>query len=515
MINKKKKIKDLIRGYYKLKGKSNHYLSYLKDDIISVDLNIDNEVLQKFFKTKLDLNFEIIVKQLLLTDLLDDFFFNKKILSYLYNKKPIFFPICVQWKKIFKLHDISVNYFISNILFYFYIFKKIIKGIREIFKQLISNNHLKDNYNYISFLDLEENSSLPKKKNSYDIITWVNEIYNKNYNFDYIHIKGKEKEYKFTKKLVFNDNIIHPSLDINEKIHFLSWSLFFFIKLFLDLLRGRWATSLLSYEIVLAKKIELLNANKLAKEYFFSFSKYSFRPLWTYFAEKKNSKVSLFCYGANIPFYEIKGEHTSNYNIKYVTWNFLLWSDDFKEFIEKHCPHVGNIEKYDFIYYSDSSYDLNINKKEKYIAIFDILPLRYFKIAEMGRIFYPIDFPYIKKFIEDITDCAKLKNYKILIKHKRNISSDAHNLHYQDFLYTFQRETIKIIDSDFSANKLVSMTDFSISCPFTSAGLLGRIYNKQSIYYDPFSIICKNDRAAQGIKVLSGKKELDNFFLSK
>lgn len=162
-------------------------------------------------------------------------------------------------------------------------------------------------------------------------------------------------------------------------------------------------------------------------------------------------------------------------------------------------------------------YDLNINKnkKEKYIAIFDILPLRYFKIAEMGRIFYPIDFPYIKKFIEDITDCAKLKNYKILIKHKRNISSDAHNLHYQDFLYTLQRETIKIIDSDFSANKLVSMTDFSISCPFTSAGLLGRIYNKQTIYYDPLSIICKNDRAAQGIKVLSGKKELDNFFLSK
>jgi polysaccharide biosynthesis PFTS motif protein len=47
--------------------------------------------------------------------------------------------------------------------------------------------------------------------------------------------------------------------------------------------------------------------------------------------------------------------------------------------------------------------------------------------------------------------------------------------------------------------------------PFTSTALIGRELGKPSIYYDPFGQIQKDDRAAHGIKVVTGEKELHDW----
>lgn len=47
--------------------------------------------------------------------------------------------------------------------------------------------------------------------------------------------------------------------------------------------------------------------------------------------------------------------------------------------------------------------------------------------------------------------------------------------------------------------------------PFTSTALIAKELGKVSIYYDPTGLIQKDDRAAHGIPIISGKKELKNW----
>ena len=44
--------------------------------------------------------------------------------------------------------------------------------------------------------------------------------------------------------------------------------------------------------------------------------------------------------------------------------------------------------------------------------------------------------------------------------------------------------------------------------PFTSTALIARELNKPTCYYDPTEVILKDDRAAHGIEIISGREEL-------
>ena len=45
--------------------------------------------------------------------------------------------------------------------------------------------------------------------------------------------------------------------------------------------------------------------------------------------------------------------------------------------------------------------------------------------------------------------------------------------------------------------------------PFTSTALIAKEMGKPSCYYDPHGMIQKDDRAASGIEVITGKSELE------
>ena len=50
--------------------------------------------------------------------------------------------------------------------------------------------------------------------------------------------------------------------------------------------------------------------------------------------------------------------------------------------------------------------------------------------------------------------------------------------------------------------------------PFTSTALLGRDLGKPSVYYDPYGMVQKDDRAAHGIEILIGSRELSEWLSS-
>jgi len=59
-----------------------------------------------------------------------------------------------------------------------------------------------------------------------------------------------------------------------------------------------------------------------------------------------------------------------------------------------------------------------------------------------------------------------------------------------------------------AVHRLIEESHAVISMPFTSTALIGRELNKPSIYYDSLGFIGKNEPAAHGIEVISGKNEL-------
>ena len=112
-----------------------------------------------------------------------------------------------------------------------------------------------------------------------------------------------------------------------------------------------------------------------------------------------------------------------------------------------------------------------------------------------------------------------------LIRYLQN-KSESENLHLtiaDISLELAQRKTNKhsqstaisldIFDENQRKNA-IEKADIVVSMPFTSTSLIGNAYSVPSVYYDPFFIISKQDRGANGLPLLSGKDELRQWIKS-
>ena len=98
-------------------------------------------------------------------------------------------------------------------------------------------------------------------------------------------------------------------------------------------------------------------------------------------------------------------------------------------------------------------------------------------------------------------------------KRKRNIGKIIHPK-YENLVKILEKtDNVFPLEPDISAIRVIEGCLAVISMPFTSTALLGRELGKPSIYYDSYGIAQKDDRAAHGIQVLSGKDELRNWLV--
>ena len=80
---------------------------------------------------------------------------------------------------------------------------------------------------------------------------------------------------------------------------------------------------------------------------------------------------------------------------------------------------------------------------------------------------------------------------------------------YRHFVEKLEEQSHFIsIDPGISPSIVIGDCIAVISMPFTSTALFGRELGKPSIYYDPHSLLHKNDPAAHGIEILQGQEEL-------
>ena len=76
-----------------------------------------------------------------------------------------------------------------------------------------------------------------------------------------------------------------------------------------------------------------------------------------------------------------------------------------------------------------------------------------------------------------------------------------------------QNNNFNLVPPNIDATSIIEMSSAVISMPFTSTAIIARELGKPTIYYDPFGQVQKDDPAAHGIQIVSGKSELKAWFI--
>jgi len=352
---------------------------------------------------------------------------------------------------------------------------------------------------------------------SHDIITWYANWGGKAEYLDALcHGVGNAKNCHVDGfSVVFNPHPLPPMDTLSSLLRFANWGFLAVLRSIFDLLRGRWWSFALLIDFAKAAMIRFQMSNKLACDYMFHIAGWISRPLWTYEAENKGSRVIQYFYSTNYEsFKDSKG-----YPLRASTWPaavvanwplFLVWDGYQADFVRRAVGESVNIEIVGPILFQSSFVEMP-DLPEDSVAVFDVQPFR----SSLYQAFGLSSEYYVPKiannFLLDIYTVIRECKGTMVHKRKRNNGKLIHPA-YENLIQIMEKaDNVFQIEPDISVIRVIEGCFAVISMPFTSTALLGRELGKPSVFYDPHGIVQKDDRAAHGIQVLCGKEELRNW----
>lgn len=345
---------------------------------------------------------------------------------------------------------------------------------------------------------------------SHDIISWYRQWEGRTRDIDTIAhgvVGAADCEVQGT-SVTYLPAPLPPLWDPARLTKFAFWSGRATLRAAVDLFRGRWWHALLLPQAALAAQARLLDPSLLAKEYLFHNSGYTYRPLWTYEAERCGSKITFYFYSTNCEPFKIGEGYRDPFAWNVMTWpHYLVWDECQADFVRRAVGERGTIEVVGPIWFAATAEEMPEIGREG-VAVFDVTPFRTSKFATLC-----IDPEYYVPgtcigFLRDVRDCLDEAGYRMLWKRKRKIGSMAHPLYrfYADEIA--KRDNVTIVDSDVSAYRVIEASAAVISMSFTSTAHIARELGKPTCYYDPHGMIQRDDRAAHGIPIVTGREEL-------
>jgi len=446
---------------------------------------------------------------------------NGSILSFLYNKKSITFPLPKEWRNVLESNDIKINHFLTHIVFNIFAIKQFALAFATFLKININNLifllRKKSNAKpYIYFFDLQHDCIPPMNGNfRYNIIEWYLNWEGREKNITQIRhsLRIENRNYKGVE--ILSDSYLPRIKNLLGVFIYFYWSLTSLILSFIYLIIGFPKFAILLSEIQKAKLFELADRSEIAKDYLNNIGNMIYRPIWTYAAVKKGAKVTLYNWAASFPDILAPhgypppgiGETTQN-------WPFVIqWSPKYPEFLRTIIKNKNTqVREVPPIYFSDIE-PIEIKSIKPIISVFDVTPQKSFFHAISATSVEYRTYLIGKQFLEDIYELSQKHGFEILWKRKRGFISN-HSKAYIKFCDKFvQQPGIIEINPGSSAFYLVQQCVASISMPFTSTALVAKSFKIPSIYYDPTKRLFKSDRGAQGIPFMIGKEELESWML--
>jgi polysaccharide biosynthesis PFTS motif protein len=513
--NNFKIIRKQLKGFDFITPKT--FFENIRDKLTITNLNINNTYpIVNDCETN-----EIIIRQYLLHSCIG--YLTTNILGYFgdnkINKK-LSIALPKQWLNIISKEGAVINFIFSNFKWFlkiliiflyneFFLIKLIIRSFINFLFYLDRKNFSED---YVYFLGLNNSNFANKIEESNGIISFLNNNYfKKNYNkifHDYSKIDNyNQKNIEISYAPIF---LQYPRLSL---IKIIFWALKNIIFQFLLLLKFDWPNILLLKEISVSAKMSFQDKKYVAKKYLFHNSSWTYRPVWTYQAEKLGSSIELYFYSTNIvPFNsnEIKG--LPYYGYKSMNWPFYIFWDQFQaNFIDNITNRNNKYKILGPINFTNQNKFFH-NKKKKTIAVFDVQPLRDTVYKLSGGIalnYYTIT--NCTYFITDIYELCNTKDFEILYKKKRNVGKKI-NFEYRRLINKLSENNNFInIDEHASLSDIFHYSDAVICQPFTSVAIAAKYYNKEIIYYESFDILRADDFSKHGIELIKNKSNLNNW----
>jgi polysaccharide biosynthesis PFTS motif protein len=515
------RLRKIMRGYRLLKHNNRlHLINKIQRSFTEHKLNID--IFNPIIIGSVD-NPEIVLRQYLLLRIGYTNFCSALMYAEATRSKSINFPMPKQWRVIVEKEGFCVNNFNSGLLWAGLIFLLYCYGIFKIGEILIgglfSKNKLNiEDINFSYFFDLNS-GNLPKtnqENDSNNIISW------------YLKWPGRDHSIRSIRhgvnnvgKVIVDDIIIErqskqlPNLSSLRSISlFILWSIYAVLISFYDLLKGRWWNAVLLNQAAYSALVRFIPSKKLAKEYMFQNSSWIYRPLWTYEASKKGSKIHLYFYSTNCESFQTEENYPPIYfGYKSMSWpSYIVWDNYQEEFIKRAVGNNANISvvgRIDFIGGGEAP-----QLKGVAIAVFDVTPYResrYCVLAPQDDFHTP---GFINTYLTDVSEVLANCSYIMAWKAKRDIGRRAHPLYRKKVEIISQNINVVCIDTNVSATYLIERCVGVISSPYTSTSVIAKEMGKPCIYYDPSKMLRRGDRAAHGIQVIQCRLELEAWLKS-
>jgi polysaccharide biosynthesis PFTS motif protein len=303
-----------------------------------------------------------------------------------------------------------------------------------------------------------------------------------------------------------------PLLTIDSRAasaRFFLWGVVSGCAALLGLLRGNWWQALMLGEAAKAAQVRFQEPALLARDYMFHNSNWIYRPLWTYEAERKGARIIFYFYSTNCEKFKRAGAYPSlAYGWQAMAWPlYLVWDEYQADFVRRAVGDAAHINVAGSISFNSGT-SLPKDLPEHAIAVFDVQPMRDSIYQPLGS-----DFEYYvpgnaNHFLTDIHSATSSIGQTMLLKRKRNVESKVHPSYANTINALSKSDNYLEMDPDAAATALIAKCSGVVSAPFTSTALIGRDLGKPSIYYDPHGLCEKDDRAAHGIPIVSGRVEL-------
>ena len=498
-------------------------INALKQDLASTPCIKNGTYSKLIFGTERE-QAELIIRQFLLARI-EATIFSKDILYSVGNSNSaITYPLPFEWRQVIIRHGFRVNKFNSKLKWNVFVILKFVSAILsfalKIFgdlKQLIrKDNPLKGRYVYFDTLSRRNFPLTSSRGPMQNIFTWYLQWLGKSPNFDSLchDVKGINKGVVENIPVIPFPSALPFLTKMRALLSLVLWGFVMILFSLIDLIRGHWWHALLFGESYKAKVFNIADQDELAKDYLFHNSGWIYRPLWTYEAEKRGSRILFYFYSTNVEGFKQAGGYLPAYfGWKTSTWNNLLvWDREQQDFVNRSLEKKVNTFVVGPIWFEsgiEESPELPLNS----IAVFDVQPVRDAFYNTLG-----IPFDYFipancNQFLKDIYEVISINNRTMILKRKRNIGNLIH-YQYQNLLVQLEKKSnFTSLDTEIRAEQIINNCNAVISMPFTASSLIAKQMGKPTIYYDPTGLIQKDDRGAHGIKIISGKKELENWFL--
>lgn len=503
------KIKIASKGYEKLKNEGDlELLLRLKDALTKTKLN-DADLLRKVICYD-DFDVELSVRQYLTSRVLG-LSFNKSILCSVGSGRSLSHPLPKEWRATLIENSIIVNNFGCAVLWHMHSFlswgRGVLKGLLNIYSLFVKQPDVEK----YAYFDLLSSNNFSTDIHRHNIVNWYLQWKNRNTEINSIchSVKGILNFKLDDIDIIQTDEL--PKLKKFQLLQYVGFYIYTVIYSFVWVF-FRPSYGFLMEEMLKLKIVDLANDVDLARDYLFHNSSAFFRPLWTYIAEAKGSRVLLYHYSTNDAVFKTKEGYPLQDSWHLMSWSHhLVWTESQADFIKGLCKNSMVTEEVGPIWFSSSGEKIEAPLDS--IAVFDVSPIKYDKYIFLGLTSEYYVCNTSSKFLIDIYQVLSKQNISMLHKIKRERKT-THKKYEKIINQLSKKSNYTEVNPSIDALQVIQKTKACISLPFTSTALIAKHEGVPSVYYDPSGRIQKDDRASHGITVLSNIDELEEWVQS-